>query len=65
MKTGACGEPLSSEKWLCLLVQVGLQLLTPSLTGGPGGGFRYKDSPSNSQARHAQTILRVTGSDLK
>lgn len=43
-------------------------------TGGPsavlshrwaGGGFRYKDSPSYSRERPAQTVLRITGSYLK
>lgn len=56
------GEPLFSKKWPFLLVQVGLQLFTPSLIRWAGGGFRYKDSPSNAQERYAQTILRITGS---
>lgn len=62
METRAYGEPSSSEKWPRLFVQVGLQLFTPSLRRGPGGKFRYKDSPSNAQERHAQTVLRITGS---
>lgn len=65
MKTGAYSEPLSSEKWPCLLVPVGLQLFTPSLTRWARGGFRYKDDPSNAQERYAQTILRITGSEWK
>lgn len=32
---------------------------------GLGGRFRYKDSPSSAQHRHAQMILRITGSQLK
>lgn len=62
MKPGTYRELLSSEKWRCLLVQVGLQLFTPILTRWARGGFRYKDNPSNAQERYAQTILRITGS---
>lgn len=40
-----------------------LQLFTPSLRRGHGGRFRYKDSPSNAQEMHAQTVLRITGSN--
>lgn len=63
MKIGACGEPPSSERWRCLLVQVALELFTPSLRRRPGGRVRDKDSLSNAQETHAQTVLRITGSN--
>lgn len=50
----------------CFLVQIGLELFTPSLTGWPGGRCRgQRQSAAMLRRGVLRTILRITGSQVK
>lgn len=65
MKTGAIWWAFICWKVALLVGTRGASAVHTQSRRWAGGGFRYKDSPSNSRERHAQTVLRITGSYLK